>query len=371
MSTIALSPPQSEAAITERASGRATWLGFAVVIAAAVMDLLDSTITQTAAPAIRRELGGSYADLEWISAAYTLAMSASLLLGSRLGDILGRREVLLSGIAGFSLASVLCALARSPETLIAARAIQGAVAAVMIPQGFGLIRELFGEDGERKALGVFGPVMGMAAVLGPLVGGGLVSLDVLGTGWRAIFAVNVPLGLGALLLGRRHLPHALPVSPNARPDVLSVALAALGEAAIVYPLIEGREDGWPAWAVVLLAVGVALLACFVRLQGRRARAGRTPLVVPSILRRRSYVAGLLLIVFFIGAMGGMMISLNVMYQLGLGLSPLGCALATAAIPVVAIFGSITSSLLLGRLGRTTMQIGSATMALGLSSFCLV
>src|SRR5580693_8237077 len=121
-------------------SGRAVWLGFAVVIVASVMDLLDSTIAQTAAPAIRRDLGGSYADLEWISAAYTLAMSATLMLGSRLGDRFGRRAVLMAGIAGFIAASALCALAPSAASLIAARALQGALAAIMVPQGFGLIR---------------------------------------------------------------------------------------------------------------------------------------------------------------------------------------------------------------------------------------
>src|SRR6185312_149287 len=126
-------------------SRRAAWLGFIVVIAASVMDLLDSTIAQTAAPAICRDLGGSYAAIEWISAAYTLAMAVMLMLGSRLGDVLGRRRVLLIGIGGFVGASVLCALAPSPNALIGARALQGAVAAMIVPQGFGLIRELFGD----------------------------------------------------------------------------------------------------------------------------------------------------------------------------------------------------------------------------------
>ncbi len=311
------------------------------------MDLLDSTITQTAAPAIRRDLGGSYADLEWISAAYTLAMSVTLLLGSRLGDILGRRRALLIGMSGFLIASVMCALAPSPTALIASRALQGALAALMVPQGFGLIRELFGEAGQQRALGVFGPAMGLAAVAGPLVGGALVNLDVLGTGWRMIFAVNVPLGLAAIYAGRRFLPRTPPARPDARPDALSVALAMLGGVAVVYPLIQGREHGWPAWCFAMLASGVLILVGFAALQGRRIRQGRAPLVEPSVLRRRPYVAGLAVVIGFIGAMGGMMIALNVMYQVGLGFSPLGCAIATIAIPVAAIGGSITSSALLG------------------------
>ncbi|MFL5859461.1 MAG: MFS transporter [Solirubrobacteraceae bacterium] len=343
----------------------AAWLGFLVVLASAVMDLLDSTIAQTAAPAIHRDLGGSYASLEWITAAYTLAMSATLLLGSRLGDMFGRRRVLLAGMAGFIVASMLCALAPSSAALIAGRVIQGALAAIMVPQGFGLIRELFGDAGQQKAFGVFGPVMGLAAVAGPLLGGGLVDLNVLGTGWRAIFLVNVPVGLLAIAAGRRYLPRVAPASPGLRLDPTSVLLAMLGCVALVYPLIEGQSLGWPAWTFGLLGAGALALGVFAALQKRRSQQGLTPLVEPSVLRRRPYVAGLGVVVGFIGAMGGMMIALNVMYQTGLGFSPLACGVATVSVPVAAIGGSIASSALLGRIGRGTMQIGIVTMALGL------
>jgi len=365
--TLTLSPAAEQARPprSARSDNRAAWLGFLVVLAAAVMDLLDSTIAQTAAPAIRRDLGGSYADLEWITAAYTLAMAATLLLGSRLGDALGRRRVLLVGIGGFVGASVLCAVAPSAETLVGARAFQGAIAAIMVPQGFGLIRELFGDDGQQKAFGVFGPVMGLAAVAGPLLGGGLVNLNVFGSGWRAIFLVNVPVGLAAIVAGRRFLPRVAPAAAGARLDAPSVLLAMVGSIALVYPLIQGREHGWPAWSFGLIAGGIIALGAFAALQVRRSRQGRTPLVEPSILRRRPYVAGLAVVLGFIGAMGGMMIALNVMFQAGLGFSPLACGVATVAIPVAAIGGSITSSALLARIGRTTMHIGIVTMAIGL------
>jgi EmrB/QacA subfamily drug resistance transporter len=362
MSTTTFTP--SEAAFA-RPTTRTAWLGFAVVVAALVMDLLDSTIAQTAAPAIRRDLGGSYAALEWISAAYTLAMAVTLLLGSRLGDIFGRRRVLLAGIGAFVLASALCSLAPNPTLLIAARGFQGVTAALMVPQGFGLIRELFGDEGQQKALGVVGPIMGLAAIGGPLVGGGLIDVNLLGTGWRAIFLVNVPIGLLALAAGRRFLPRTAPAAPNARLDAASVALAMVGGFALVYPLIEGRQDGWPAWSFALLAAGIVTLAGFARLQAHRARRGRTPLVEPSILRHRGYVAGLAVVLGFIGAMGGMMIALNVMFQTGLGFSPLACAVATVAIPIAAIGGSITSSTLLPKIGRHTMHIGIVVMAAGL------
>jgi predicted MFS family arabinose efflux permease len=186
-----------------------------------------------------------------------------------------------------------------------------------------------------------------------------------------IFAVNVPLGLAAVAAGRRFLPRTPPAAPEARPDRLSIALAMLGVVALVYPLIQGREQGWPAWSFAILAAGILVLIAFTGLQSRRTRQGRSPLVEPSVLRRRPYVAGLAVVIGFIGAMGGMMIALNVMYQLGLGFSPLACAVATIAIPVAAIAGSISSSTLLGKIGRMTMHIGIATMAVGLLAVDLV
>ena len=235
-----------------RIGARAAWLGFAVVVASMVMDLLDSTIAQTAAPAIRRVLGGSYAarvDLGRLHA----GDGRELLLGSRLGDILGRRRVLLAGIAGFGAASTLCALAPSAGPLIAARALQGTTAALMVPQGFGLMRELFGDEGQQKAFAIFGPVMGLGAVAGPLVGGGLIDLNLFGSGWRAIFLVNVPLAAVAIVAGLRFLPDTPPSTPDARPDLVSVALSMVGGFGLVYPLIEGRAHGWPAWSFALIA----------------------------------------------------------------------------------------------------------------------
>jgi MFS family permease len=276
--------------------------------------------------------------------------------------------VLLAGMGGFVAASVLCALAPTAGALIACRALQGAIGAIMIPQGFGIIRELFGDEGQQKAFAVFGPVMGLSAVAGPVIGGALVDLDLFGTGWRSIFLVNVPLGLAAIALGLRHLPRVAPSAPGARIDLASAGMATVGGFALVYPIVQGRELGWPVWAFALLVAGVAVLGLFGRRQTRLARStrsDRSPLVDPSILHRRAYVSGLALVLCFIGAMGGMILVFNVMLQAGLGFTPLGSGVATIGIPVAAIFGSITSSVTLERLGRKTIQIGAATMALGL------
>jgi MFS family permease len=326
---------QTPAGARSAAASCARWIGFGVVLLVAVMNLLDSTITQTAAPAIRHQLAGSYADLEWLTAAYTLAMSVTLLLGGRLGDIFGRRRVLLAGIAGFIAASTLCAVAPSISTLIAARVLQGVMAAVMVPQGFGLIRELFGDAGQRKAFAVFGPVMGLGAICGPIAGGALVDANIAGSGWRAIFLVNVPLGLAALAIGRAYLPRNAAATPDHRFDPVSVLLAVAAGFCLIFPLIQGRQDGWPAWSFVMLAAGAGLVAAFGVHQSRGLRRGATPLVEPAILTRRPYIAGLAVEVGFYAAMGGMVLSLNVMFQTGLGFSPLACGVATMAIAVAA------------------------------------
>jgi EmrB/QacA subfamily drug resistance transporter len=362
MSTPVLTPTP---AARSAAASRAKWIGFGVVLVAAVMNLLDSTITQTAAPAIRHQLAGSYADLEWLTAAYTLAMSVTLLLGGRFGDVFGRRRALLAGIAGFIAASTLCAIAPSISTLVAARVLQGVLAAVMVPQSFGLIREMFGDAGQQKAFAVFGPVMGLGMICGPIVGGALVGANVAGIGWRAIFLVNVPLGLAALAVGRVYLPRNPAATPGYRFDTVSVLLAVAAGFCLIFPLIQGRQDGWPAWSFAMLAAGVVLIAGFGVHQSRRLRRGGTPLVDPGILNRRPYVAGLAVVLGFFGAIGGMVLSLNVMFQTGLGFSPLACGVATMAIAVAAAPGSIVSSRLLPRLGRTTIHIGAAVMTAGL------
>jgi predicted MFS family arabinose efflux permease len=209
--------------------------------------------------------------------------------------------------------------------------------------------------------------MGLSAVAGPVIGGGLVDLDLFHSGWRSIFLVNVPLGLAAIALGLRHLPGVAPASHGERIDLPSAGMATVGGFALVYPIVQGRELGWPAWAFGLIVAGLAVLGLFGRRQARlsHGRTGRSPLIDPSIFHRRAYVSGLLLVLCFIGAMGGMILVFNVMLQGGLGFTPLASGVATIGIPVAAIFGSITSSVTLERLGRTTIHIGTATMAFGL------
>jgi EmrB/QacA subfamily drug resistance transporter len=350
---------------------RGRWLAFAAVLAAAVMDLMDTTITQVAGPAIRHDLGGSDALLEWVTAAYTLAMGVGLLTGGRLGDLFGRKRMVLIGIAGFTVASVACAAAASPGELIAARAIQGLLAAAMLPQVFGLIRDLFEAHEMGKAFTVYGPVMGLSAVLGPIAAGGLISLNLSGLGWRAIFLVNVPVGIVALAAGARLLPAAPAAPRRGKLDVPGALLAGVAMFLVVFPLAQGHDLGWPGWLVGLLAAAVPAVAAFAWHQARRQRTGRTPLVEPSIFRHRSYASGVAFTVVFVGAMGGIILVFNVVLQVGLGFSPWHSAVTTVPWAGGAFIGSALSGMLMGSLGRRVLQIGLVAEAAGVAAIAMV
>ena len=346
------------------------WVAFGAVITAAVMDLLDSTIAQVAAPTIRRELGGSYAVIEWVTAAYALAMAVGLLTGGRLGDIFGRRRVLLTGMAGFVLASAACAAAQSAGELIAARAAQGLLGAVMLPQVFGLIRDMFEAHEMGKAFGVYGPVMGLSAMLGPIAAGGLISINVLGTGWRMIFLVNVPVGLAALALGARTLP-AGTSSGARRLDLPGALLAGTAMFLLVFPLAQGHSLGWPAWLFGMLAASALVLAGFGWYQVHRQRAGRDPLVEASIFRHRPYSAGIVFSVVFTGSLGGIVMIFNVFLQNGLGFTPWHSAVTTAPWAAGAFIGSAVGGMTMSKLGRRVLHAGLVVEAAGLLGIYLV
>jgi MFS family permease len=227
------------------------WAILALVLAAECMDLLDGTIVNVAAPTIRTDLHSSTSALQWMIGGYALAFAIGLITGGRLGDIYGRKRLFVLGAIGFVIASVACAFAVSPEMLIACRLAQGGAAALLIPQGFGIIRDTFAPAEQQSAFAVFGPVIGLSAVLGPIIGGALVDANLLGSGWRLIFFVNLPLGLIAAVGAARLIPESKAI-PTPRLDLVGTVLAALGMGLLIYPLIQGREAGWPAWTYLMV-----------------------------------------------------------------------------------------------------------------------
>jgi EmrB/QacA subfamily drug resistance transporter len=346
------------------------WLGLFAILAATIMNLLDSSVVNVAAPAIRADLGGSYAALQWTAASYTLAMAVGLLTAGRLGDMFGRRRMLLIGVAGFMVASLLCALAASPEMLIGARLLQGLFGAAMIPQGFGLIRDLFPPQEIGKAFGTFGPIIGLSTILGPVVAGVLVNADIAGTGWRMVFGINLPLGAFALIAGLKALP-ASSGSGDRRLDGTGALLGALGMALVVYPLVQGRELGWPLWTVAMLVTAVPVFAVFARRQLRLARDNGSPLVQLSVFGKRSYTSGVGFIIVFFGAIAGFSLTVGMFLQLGLGYTAVHASLTMAAWAIGAFVGSGFAAATGNKLGRRILHIGLSLMAVGIAGVYLV
>ncbi|MEV7806209.1 MFS transporter [Microbispora sp. NPDC088329] len=354
----ATAPPASAAG----APYRWRWAALFVILAGEVMDMLDAMVTNIAAPNMRADLGGSEAVIQWLGAAYTLAMAVGLITGGRLGDIFGRKRMFLIGAAGFTVGSLLCAVAQSPEMLVGARVIQGLFGSVMLPQGLGMIKEMFPPEDVAKAFGMFGPVMGLSAVGGPLLAGWLVTADFWGTGWRMIFFINLPLGLAALLAGLRFLPESRSPRPP-RLDLAGVALASVGAFLVIYPLVQGREHDWPVWAFVMLAASVLVFAVFGWFQSRRSRTGGDPLIVPSLFRKRAFTGGLFTGMVFFSGMAGFMLAFNLYCQLGLGYSPLKAGLATVPSSIGTLLG-FGAAMGLQKFGRKLLQGGTLVMTLG-------
>ncbi|WP_433243979.1 MFS transporter [Streptosporangium sp. CA-135522] len=348
--------------ITEPAAYRWRWAALFVILAAEVMDLLDAMVTNIAAPTIQAELGGTAATIQWLGAAYTLSMAVGLITGGRLGDIFGRKRMFLIGAAGFTVGSLLCAVAQSPELLVGARVVQGLFGAVMLPQGLGMIKEMFPPKEMGAAFGMFGPVMGLSSVGGPILAGWLIDADFFGTGWRMIFLINLPLGLAAFVAGLRFLPESRSPHPL-KLDVPGVILASAAGLLLVFPLVQGRENGWPVWSFVMMGASAVVFAVFGWFESRKSRTGGDPLVVSSLFRKRAFTGGLLTGLVFFSAMSGFALVFNLYTQIGLGYPTLKAALVMIpwSLGMVAGFGLAQ---VVAKFGRKVLQGGVLVMALG-------
>ena len=273
------------------------WAPLAVVLCGTFVFVLDFFVVNVALPDIQRSLGASEAAIEWLVSGYALTSAALLVTGGRLGDHYGRRRWFSIGLGAFVLASALCALAPDPAVLVAARLLQGGGAAVMAPNILSILGMTYAGPDRVRAISVYGMVMGLAAAGGQLIGGALIDANVAGLGWRAIFWVNVPVGLAALAVAPRLVPESR-AEHAGRLDLPGAALLAAALAAIVLPLVDGRQQGWPAWSWACLAAGPALLVVFAAALRRGGRRGRQPLLDPGIFAVPAFRAGLTVQVLF-------------------------------------------------------------------------
>lgn len=342
------------------------WIAMAVLLIAAFMNLIDISIVNVALPSMLRAFEASPAEIEWVVAAYILTVALGLLPAGRMGDMVGRRRMFVLGVAVFTLGSALCGLAPTIGVLVAARILQAVGGAMMTPQTLALVPALFPPRERGTAFALFGLSSGLAAVFGPVLGGFIIGQDILGLDWRPIFLVNLPIGVAAIVAALRLVPevkgsHAL------RIDVAGIALAALALLAVVFPLIEGREAGWPLWCFAMLAAAPPLAVAFGLWEVRQARRGGAQLLPVSLLADRGFVLGTALATLLSSGIPGFFVVLAIFLQSGFGLTPLQSGMTTLPFSLGVMAASIGSGRLGGRWQRQRITLGAGALALAMLS----
>jgi EmrB/QacA subfamily drug resistance transporter len=341
------------------------WATYGFLLLAAAMSLIDLTIVNIGIPWIHRSLHEGAAATEWIISSYTLAYGLGLITGGRLGDIYGRRPAFVIGALGFMVGSVVCGTAPTIGVLLAGRVIQASFAALMMPQVLGSVSSLFPPAERFKAMGLFGLVLAISTTIGPLVGAGILQIDIAGLHWRPMFFINVPLALAAVAGVWRNLPDPRTSEPL-RLDLGGAALLSLALICLMYPLVEGRSLGWPAWTWAMLAASIPGLALFAVHQSRR-RGKRSPLVPMSLFAKRSFAGGLVVQLIFVSGFAGYSLAVSLTLQVGLHFTPLLAAFTGVPTSIGMFFGSGTAMRLASRRpGYQLVVAGLATMVVGLS-----
>ncbi|MEU6094757.1 MFS transporter [Streptomyces sp. NPDC047079] len=351
---------QNSATDTARVSSRRMWAILGLVLVVDALDVIDGTITNIAAPTIAADLHGGVSLIKWLGPAYMIAMGVLLLVGGRLGDKFGQRKLFLLGIGGFTLASALAGFAPDPILIIIARIAQGAFGALLIPQGMAIMTKVFSPEMLAKAFGLFGPVLGVSAVVGPVLAGVIIDANLFGLDWRPVFLLNIVLGVAGLLLAARLLPR----DDGDRSTVIDgwasglLGLAMLG---LLYGLIEGSTNGWKAVSIASIAAGVLLFVAFAY----RQRTAANPLIVPSLLKNRGFTSGMLVGLVSFAAGTGLFFVLSLFMQEGLHASPRTAALnmvpLTAGL-IISTFAAMGG--LVTKLGRTLVFIGLGVSIIG-------
>jgi EmrB/QacA subfamily drug resistance transporter len=344
-------------------AGSRRWWALGTMMTGVFMAILDVFITNVAVPAIRADLNASFAEVQLVIAGYSIAYGVSLITGGRLGDIYGRRQMYALGMAGFVVASVLCGLAPTAATLIAARVLQGIAAAVMFPQVFAMMRVSYTPAEQATAFAVMGAVLGLSAIAGQVLGGFLIAYDPAGLGWRAVFLINLPIGAVALAATYAFLSESR--APGAtRLDLGGVALATLSLMLLLAPLVLGREAGWPLWAFACLVAVVPAGAVFLAHQRAITARNGVPLLVLALFRERAFAVGITIILVFYTTLVSYFLTTTLFLQIGLARDALHAALVLLLPGIVFLFASIATPRLMRRFGHRLLTTGVAIACLG-------
>jgi EmrB/QacA subfamily drug resistance transporter len=355
--------PVAVADQAETRAGHSAWLVLAAVLPGMFMNVFDFFAVNVATPVLHRDLGSGPPALELIVGGYGLTFSLGLVTGGRLGDRYGRRRVFFAGVAAFTLASAASGLAPTSDILVVARLVQGAAAAMMVPQVLSIIRVSFPVRERRIALGVYGMTIAVGQVSGQALGGILLSANVFGLSWRPIFLVNVPVAALTFLFGFRSVPESRsPTRPSL--DLAGVALLTLTAGLLIIPIVEGGALGWPLWCWLFLAAVPVAGAAFVWWE-HRVKTSRQPLVDLGLFVLRDFRRGLFVNVTLFATISSFFFVLGLYLQTGRGDSPMAAGLTFVPLAVGNFVASLSSSALVGRYGRSTLTTGAAFQAAGL------
>ena len=339
------------------------WAALPVLLTGTFMVVLDFFIVNVALPAMQHGLHAGTGAIEWVVAGFALTSAVFLITAARLGDRIGRRRAFSIGLGLFTLSSAACGLAGSPTVLVAARLAQGVGAALVMPNVLSIINVTYRGEDLPRALGIYGLVMGLAAACGQLIGGGLIQADIAGSGWRACFLINIPVGFAALALAPRFVPESR-AERRPRLDLGGTLLLTAGLIAVVLPLVEGRQHGWPVWTWISFAVAPLLLLGFAAHQRRLARRGGQPLLAPAMFRARTFTVGLVTQLAFWCGQASFFLVLALYLQQGRGLSALDAGLVFTVMAVAYVAASAQAPALVMRLGRRLLGIGALVLAGG-------
>lgn len=344
-------------------------LTLAVMLLSVFMAVANIFIVNVATPSIQRGLHADFYDVQLVVSAYTLAYAVALIIGGRLGDRYGRRRMLLVGIAGFTLTSLLCGIANSSGMLIAIRALQGLNAALISPQVLSLIQAQYPPERRGMIFGLYGAAQGLAASTGQLIGGLLLALNPWSLDWRLVFFFNVPIGLVILSIAS-FVPESRDTD-RSRMDWFGAAIAAAGLLLLVYPLVQGQKQGWPALLVISLILSVPVLAMFVWMQRRLLASGRRPFMNVRLFGQKAFSLGLAVIFLMMTAQAAFFLIMAYLLQMGHGFTALKSGMIILPMGLAYFLASLLSPKLAGRIGAYVLTVGAVMtfigyLALGLS-----
>ena len=344
---------------------RSRGIATTVLMVATFMDLMDSTITNVALPTIGKNLEATPEQLEWTVAGYVIAFATLLITGGRLGDIFGHRRIFVIGIVGFTLASLGAALSQTGDLLVTCRVLQGGFAGIMMPQVLSSVQVMFAPEERAPVLGIIGSLSALGAVGGLILGGWLITADLLGMGWRSIFLVNVPIGVALVVAALLFVPRSRSEHPL-RPDLVGVVLGGVGVFLVVFPLTDGRAVGWAWWIWAMLITSPFVIAAFVWQQGRMLKAHKAPLLPLPLFRDRGFASGQLVQVLSSIGNGGYVLILLYYVQSALGFTALAAGLTLLPFALGSMAAAPLAIFATKRLGKWAVLLGGIVQAAALT-----